>query len=249
MKLLIIDDEPHIRKMMRLTLEAVGYDVDEAPDGQAGLDLFRDGGEYDAIVLDQKMPGLDGLETLQRIKERMADACVLMVTAFASIELAVDAMRLGATDFLRKPMTPEMLRGAVAAAIASKPSARPLRRGATPRPSGPPQITTLTLNGFQILHPPLATPASSPEYQFRVKHFADGAEVTVTVTIDSDAVDRVARLTRRRLEPASTFWRLQAERLLSAFLWSEGKGPDTGRLTVHDVSREDLDVAARWEEG
>jgi CheY-like chemotaxis protein len=247
MRLLIIDDEPHIRHMMRLTLEAVGYDVNEAPDGQAGLDLLGDGGTYDAIVLDQKMPGLDGLETLKRIKQRTPDACVLMVTAFASIELAVDAMRLGATDFLRKPMTPEMLRAAVAAAIASKP-ARPLRPGATPRPSGTPQITTLTLNGFQILHPAPATPASSSEYQFRVKHFSDAAEFTVTVTIDPEAVDRVARLTRRRLGAGSTFWRVQAERLLSAFLWSEGKGPDTGRLTVHDVSREDLDVAARWED-
>ena len=85
------------------------------------------------------MPGLDGLETLQRIKEHTPDACVLMVTAFASIELAVDAMRLGATDFLRKPMTPEMLRSAVAAAIASKVSRRPLRRAAHARPSGRPR--------------------------------------------------------------------------------------------------------------
>ena len=122
MRLLIIDDEPHIRHMMRLTLEAANYQLDEAADGQAGLDRFRDGSEYDAVVLDQKMPGLDGLETLQRIKEHSPDVCVLMVTAFGSIELAVDAMRLGATDFLRKPMTPEMLRSAVAAAMTTKPS-------------------------------------------------------------------------------------------------------------------------------
>ena len=50
--------------MMRLTLEAVGYQVDEAGDGQAGLDRVREEGPYDAIVLDQKMPGIDGLETL-----------------------------------------------------------------------------------------------------------------------------------------------------------------------------------------
>jgi DNA-binding response OmpR family regulator len=120
MKLLIIDDEPHIRHMMRLTLEAAGYAIDEAADGQAGLDRFGDGSGYDAVVLDQRMPGLDGLETLRRIKDRAPHSCVLMVTAFASIELAVDAMRLGATDFLRKPMTPETLRGAVAAALAGK---------------------------------------------------------------------------------------------------------------------------------
>jgi len=80
-----------------------------------------------------------------------------------------------------------------------------------------------------------------------VKHFPDGAELIVTVAIEPEAVDRVARLTRRRLEPGGAFWRLQAERLLSAYLWSEGKAPHDRRLTVHDVSREDLDAALVWE--
>jgi DNA-binding response OmpR family regulator len=249
MRILIIDDEPHIRHMMRLTLEAAGYQVDEAADGQAGLDRFRDGSEYDAVVLDQKMPGLDGLETLQRIKEHTPDACVLMVTAFASIELAVDAMRLGATDFLRKPMTPEMLRSAVAAAIASDRSARPVRKGGAPHhTSARPQIETLTLNGFQILRAPEEAPSSS-EHHFRVRHVAGGVEFTVTVAIDPEAVERVARLTHRRLEPGGAFWRVQAERLLSAYIWSEGQGPTNGRLIVRDVSREDLEVALRWELG
>jgi CheY-like chemotaxis protein len=244
-KLLIIDDEPHIRLMIRLTLEAAGYAVDEAADGQAGLNRFGDGAGYRAVVLDQKMPGLDGLETLKRIKARAPDACVLMVTAFASIELAVDAMRLGATDFLRKPMTPETLRGAVAAAIAGKPS-HPLRRA--PEAPAAFDIAVLTMNGFQILRSPDAPPPASVEHVFRVRHVGAGAEVPVTVAIDAEAVERVARLTHRRLEPGGAFWRLQAERLLSAFVWSEGKGPSNGRLTVRDVSREDLDVAARWQD-
>jgi len=246
MKLLIIDDEPHIRHMMRLTLEGAGYQVDEAADGQTGLDRYRDGAEYDAVVLDQKMPGLDGLETLVRIKERAPDACVLMVTAFGSIELAVDAMRLGATDFLRKPMTPEMLRSAVAAAVASDRSAWPRRGGAALHTSARPQIETLTLNGFQILRSSEAAPSSS-EHAFRVRHVADGVEFTVTVAIDPEAVERVARLTHRRLEPGGAFWRGQAERLLSAYVWSEGKTPANARLTVRDVSREDLDLVACWE--
>ena len=68
----------------------------------------------------------------------------------------------------------------------------------------------------------------------------------MTVAIDPEAVARVFRLTQRHLEPGGAFWRIQAERLLSAYLWSEGKGPENGRLTVHDVSREDLDVALGW---
>jgi CheY-like chemotaxis protein len=248
MNLLIIDDEPHIRHMMRLTLESAGYQVDEAADGQAGIDRFREGAGYDAVVLDQKMPGLDGLETLARIKQRTPEACVLMVTAFGSIELAVDAMRLGATDFLRKPMTPEMLRSAVAAAIARARSTPPPRRSAAPQVPALPSIETLTLNGFQIDRA-VAASSSPSAHAFRVRHVADGAERIVTVPIDPEAVERVARLTHRRLESGSSFWRMQAERLLSAYVWSEGKPPAAGLLAVRDISREDLDVAARWEEG
>jgi len=243
MRVLIIDDEPHIRQMMRFTLEGAGYQVDEAADGHAGLARLRDGA-YDAIILDQKMPGLDGLQTLRLIRERTPDACVIMVTAYASIELAVDAMKLGATDFLRKPMTPEMLRGAVAAAIALHPA----RRSTAPRPAGPAGIFIQTLNGYQILPVAQEGPPSSPDHAFVVRHMADGAQSTVIVSIDPEAVDRVARLTQRRLEPGGAFWRLQAERLVSAYVWTEGKAP-VDRLIVREISREDLDVAARWEQG
>ena len=69
----------------------------------------------------------------------------------------------------------------------------------------------------------------------------------MTVTIDPEADARVARLTHRRLPPGGGFWRIQAERLLSSFLWSEGSPPENGRLTVSDVSREDLDIAVAWD--
>jgi FixJ family two-component response regulator len=244
MKLLIVDDEAHIRQMMRFTLEAAGYEVEEASTGEEGLQRFAAGHSHDAVLLDQKMPGIDGLQTLKAMKGRLPEACVIMVTAFASIDLAVDAMRLGATDFLRKPMTPETLRGAVAAALASHPRT-PLRQAALQTPDPSAQIETLTLNGFQILREGPRDPASA-EHRFRVKHFPGGVEFTVTVAIDVEAVARVARLSRHALSPGGAFWREQAERLLSAYLWSEGKAPADGRLIVHDVSREDLDVAAGW---
>jgi DNA-binding response OmpR family regulator len=83
MRILIVDDEAHIRQMMRLTLEAAGYETDEAATGEEGLALFGDEGGFAAVLLDQKMPGLDGLETLREIKKRGPEACVVMVTAFA----------------------------------------------------------------------------------------------------------------------------------------------------------------------
>jgi DNA-binding response OmpR family regulator len=245
MKVLIIDDEPHIRQMMRLTLESSGYSVDEAGSGEEGLRIFGDGRTHDVVILDQKMPGIDGLGTLKRLKDRVPDARVLMVTAFASVELAVDAMKLGAADFLRKPMTPETLRGAVAAASGNWRPAYP-RSGALL--GGRPEIQTLTLNGFQITSALAAkSAAASDEHAFNVKHFADGSERVVKVRIDPEAVDRVHRLTGRRLAPEGAFFRLQAERLLSAYLWSEGKLPDRLDLIVKDVSRDELDIAMAWQ--
>ena len=243
MKLLIVDDEVHIRRMMRLTLEAAGYEVDEAATGEDGLARFGDGGTCAAVLLDQKMPGIDGLETLRRMKERAPEACVVMVTAFASIELAIDAMRLGVTDFLRKPMTPNMLRDAVAAALASRPRVPVKRSGAVEEPS-PTSVEMLTLNGFRVVRARTPPGPATGEHVFEVTHFPDGVTRQVVVRIDPDAVARVARLTRRELQPGGSFWREQAERLLSAYLWSEGKVPEDGRLTVHDVSRDDIDVAA-----
>src|SRR5882762_7417086 len=155
-RVLIIDDEEHIRRMMRLTLEAAGHTVGEAGDGPEGLKLYGDGSGWDGVVLDQRMPGMDGLETLRRIKATNSRARVVMATAYASIELAVDVMKLGASDFVRKPMTPETLRNAVAAALTKArhdPGAFEQPASPTEAPPSPPIIETITMNGFSILDP------------------------------------------------------------------------------------------------
>src|SRR5437764_3396432 len=170
-RILIVDDEENIRRMLRLTLEAAGYEVGEARDGAQGLTVFADGTAWDAVLLDQRMPGMDGLETLRQLKERNPDARVVMATAYASIELAVDAMKLGATDFVRKPMTPEILRGALAATLA-RPEARRATQPAPPAGQAPaserPLIETMTLNGFEIIRPADASARAteSAEYRF-----------------------------------------------------------------------------------
>src|SRR6476659_4426657 len=150
-RILIIDDEENIRRVTRLTLQAAGYEVVEAGDGQRGLAAFGDGSDWDAVLLDQRMPGMDGLETLRHISERDSTARVIMATAYASIELAVDAMKLGATDFVRKPMTPEILRNAVAAALSKKPRVSAPVGPTSPETSAGPLIQIITMNGFTIL--------------------------------------------------------------------------------------------------
>jgi DNA-binding response OmpR family regulator len=248
-RVLIIDDEEHIRRMMRLTLEAVGYETGEASDGSEGLELFGDGGGWDAVLLDQRMPGMDGLETLRRIKARAPAARVIMVTAYASIELAVDAMKLGASDFVRKPMTPEVVRDAVAAALDKPAGTAP---GAAPEAEQEPPhypLQYVTMNGFSYVFAAGEEGAermSPGERRFVVKN-PRGLEKEVVVEIDPEAVGYVERMTRRSLPAQSSFWTAQASRLLSTFLWNEGKLPDD-RLTLRDVDRDDLPVAERWED-
>ena len=241
-RILIIDDEENIRRVTRMALETTGYEVGEAADGERGLEAFGDGSGWDAVLLDQRMPGLDGLETLRQIKQRRPDARVIMSTAYASIELAVDAMKLGAADFVRKPMTPETLRNAVAAALSKRLSVG--AAAAVPTVAAGPLIQTITMNGFTILEPEgeLRVP---DERRFTVKS-PGGEEHEVLVRIDEEAVGYVERMTRRPLPAGNSFWTIQAQRVLTDYLWREGKVPPTRSLTVNDVDRDELPVAARW---
>jgi CheY-like chemotaxis protein len=244
-RILIIDDEENIRRVTRLTLQAAGYEIGEADDGKRGLEAFADGSAWDAVLLDQRMPGMDGLETLRQIKKRQPDARVIVSTAYASIELAVDAMKLGATDFVRKPMTPEILRNAVAAALAKQP--RVSEAPGTPSKESPaePLIKIITMNGFTILDSQDARHEPN-ERRFVVKS-PTGSEHEVLVQIDEEAVGYVERMTRRQLPPENSFWTSQAQRLLADYLWKEGKVPPTRKLTIKDVDRDELPVASRWQ--
>ena len=239
-RILIIDDEEHIRRMMRLTLEAAGYEVGEAQNGAEGIEVFGDGSTWSLVMLDQRMPGLDGLETLRELKHRDGGARVVMATAYASIELAVDAMKLGATDFVRKPMTPEVLRNAVAAALSKSPAVP-----VTPSASSA-AIQTITMNGFTILDDNDA-PATNEHHRRFVVVSPDGEKHDVLVEIQTEPIEYVQRITGRHLAADNSFWTSQARRLLSDFLWNEGKVPPMHRLVIRTIDPEKLPVAARWQ--
>jgi DNA-binding response OmpR family regulator len=247
-RILIIDDENHIRRMMRLTLEAAGYEVEEARDGAEGIRLYGDGSSWAGVVLDQRMPGMDGLETLRQLKEQNRNVRVVMATAYASIELAVDAMKLGATDFVRKPMTPEVLRNAVAAAL-SKSSEQINDLSAITSKSvavaAQPLIQTITMNGFTILDDNEAPALEEHQRRFVVVS-PDGQRHDVLVEINPEAIQYVERMTARHLAADNSFWTSEARRLLSDFLWNEGKAPPMRRLVLKSLGTDKLAVAARW---
>jgi CheY-like chemotaxis protein len=250
MRILVVDDEEHLRRMMRLTLEASGYDVAEAGDGEQALRLFGDGRQFEATLLDQRMPGLDGLETLRRMKSIRADAIVIMVTAYGTIELAVDAMKLGATDFVRKPMTPDTLRDAVAAALTR-------RITVTPAASAPVSLASdslapaeiWTTNGFYIRRLDSEAAGAKPasvDHHFLVRRGGDSAGADVVVSIDRSAVMRISRESGKSLSPSGHFWRRQAENALVNYLWSEAQLPEAGRLVLDMVTGSMVDEAVDW---
>src|SRR4030042_3424414 len=107
--ILIIDNEESIRDSMSLVLRKEGYLVRRAASGQEGLNLF--GAEaFQVVFVDLKLPGTTGLQVLSRIKEAGPETPVIIITGYASIESAVEAMKRGAFDYMTKPFTPEELR-------------------------------------------------------------------------------------------------------------------------------------------
>jgi DNA-binding NtrC family response regulator len=108
-RFLVIDDEKNIRLMLRQLLESEGYLVNVAVNGEEALEAYGKA-HYDMVMLDLKMPGIDGMEVLRRLKEEDPEARIIMMTAYGNVERAVEAMKLGAVDFLSKPFTPDEIR-------------------------------------------------------------------------------------------------------------------------------------------
>ena len=107
-RILVVDDELVVRDSLKEWLAEEGFAVDMAASGSEALDqLTRQ--TYQLVLLDIKMPGMDGVEVLQKAKERFEDINVIMMTAYATVETAVDAMKIGALDYLVKPFDPETL--------------------------------------------------------------------------------------------------------------------------------------------
>lgn len=100
--ILIVDDEENIRTVLRLDLEKQNYGVDEAESGQQGLELIKNT-HYDLLITDLKMNGMDGLEMMREIKKIKPEIMIIMLTGYGSLDSAVEAMRLGASDYLKKP--------------------------------------------------------------------------------------------------------------------------------------------------
>lgn len=103
MRVLLVDDETEFLELITKRLSRRGMDVTTASSGEAALDIVRDA-SFDVVVLDVKMPGLNGLETLRRMRSIAPSTPVILLTGHASLGAAVDGMELGAFDYLLKPV-------------------------------------------------------------------------------------------------------------------------------------------------
>ena len=235
-RILIVDDEPDLRTVMHIALEGRGYDLEEAGSGEEVLARLRDGVRWDVVVLDHRLPGIDGVQTLEGIRELDPSCTVLMVTAFASIDLAVEAMKLGARDFVQKPMTPETLRAAVSTALSKA-------RGewvAPPTPLVPTHRAweVWTMNGFHIVD--ARDPVSPVEHRYEIVQGRDGPRHPVTVRFAPRVVEEVSAESGRALAADSQFWMRQGGLALAHYVWAHAGPPDDGSLDVDRVSNEML---------
>lgn len=115
-KIIVIDDDNSLRRVLEYNLQEEGYDVQAASSGEEGLYLFGKS-QPDLVITDMKMSGMDGLMVLKSVKERSPETLVIMVTAFGTIDVAVEAMKAGAYDYITKPFNRDALKLTVKKAL------------------------------------------------------------------------------------------------------------------------------------
>ena len=101
-RILVIDDDPGVRESTGRMLRAAGYTVQAVATGEEGFELAR-GGAFDVILSDMRMPGLSGIDVLRKLRDVRVDASFIVMTGFGTVDTAVEAMKLGAVDFVQKP--------------------------------------------------------------------------------------------------------------------------------------------------
>jgi len=116
-RILVVDDEKNVRLTLTQALESQGWETDTAVNGEEALAKLE-ADDFGLMLLDLKMPGMDGMEVLRRAAEERPDVRVIIITAYGTIESAVEAVKLGAVDYLQKPFAPKQIRDLVSRVLA-----------------------------------------------------------------------------------------------------------------------------------
>lgn len=117
--ILLMEDEPSVAQGLKMVLHEEGYSVDVAMTGGSALDTFDKKG-FDLLVADLRLPDIDGMEVIRRVKEKKPNTGVIVITGYPSVSSSVEAMKLGVLDYLPKPFTDEEFKGVVEGALEGK---------------------------------------------------------------------------------------------------------------------------------
>jgi len=220
--------------MMKLVLEHSGYQVQTASDGVEGLAKFGDGHPWDLVLLDQRMPGMPGIEVQREIYRRNRETRLILITAFGTIDLALEAIKAGASEFLRKPFTADTLRSAVASALS-----RPVCHDkSAPVHMVCREFTRTTINGFSFDLAGASTDDRTGEIvcRFNVQHTLEAAG-EVTVVLPVYVQELVKAYTDSEYVPGGDrFWHAMCEEALANFLWQNAQMPPGNSLRIEDLS-------------
>lgn len=232
-RILIIDDETNIRTMIRLALQHVGHEADTASDGEEGLRKFGDGQGWDLLLLDQRMPGMSGIEVQRAIKKRAPKTKLIMITAFGTIDLAAEAIQAGAMDFLRKPFTADTLRAAVQSALD-----RPVVSLSESTASVFTPFTRTTINGFRFEPAPEGRTVESGDITCEfIVDLPDRSSTTVRVVLPTYVAELVKAYTDMEEPPGGEgFWQGLCEEALANYLWQHAELPSEGFLRIEDLT-------------
>ena len=118
-KIMVIDDEKIVGDMAKMSLEQEGYDVETFLNGETALARLEEQ-KFDVVVTDLKMKGIDGMEVLRTVKRLYPDTKVIMITAFANLDAAIEALRGDVHDFFPKPVKIKELKASIERAVGNK---------------------------------------------------------------------------------------------------------------------------------
>ena len=220
--------------MIKLALTHSGYEVGAASDGPEGLQLFGDGSTWDIVLLDQRMPGMSGIEVLKEIFKRKVDTRLILITAFGTIDLALEAIQAGASDFLRKPFTADTLRTAVKSALE-----RPVvQMSAVPVGMVCREFTHTNINGysFELDSEDFDDVSGDIFCIFKVTKSGDRAQ-NVRVVLPAYVMELVKAYSDIEEMPGGPrFWHAMCEEALANHLWQNAELPMNNVLRIEDLS-------------